>query len=168
MNSDELINRLEANADVIRDLVQGVSADQSGWRPAPDSWSILEVMMHLLDEEREDFRVRLGLLLHKPGAPWPGIDPQGWVTQREYARQDLTESLRAFLDERTHSIAWLRSLENPSWENKNEHPVAGSIAAGDMLSSWVAHDLLHARQLTKLHLEYVKHLGRPFTVDYAG
>jgi len=168
VNSDALIDQLEAQAGIIRELVQGVAHEQAAWKPAPERWSILEVVVHLLDEEREDFRVRLGLLLRDPKADWPPIDPQGWVTQREYAKRDLGETLKAFLKEREDSLAWLKGLESPAWDNVKTHPAAGALSAGDMLASWVAHDLLHIRQLAKLHYDYVRRLAEPYSVAYAG
>ncbi len=107
-------------------------------------------------------------MLRDPKADWPPIDPQGWVTQREYAKQDLGGTLKAFLKEREDSLAWLNGLKSPAWDNTKTHPVAGALSAGDMLASWVAHDLLHIRQLAKLHHDYVRRLAEPYSVAYAG
>jgi len=49
-------------AETIRALIQDDSDEQASWRPDSDSWSVLEVINHLYDEEREDFR-HLGLTL---------------------------------------------------------------------------------------------------------
>jgi hypothetical protein len=35
-------------------------------------------------EKNEDFRKRLELVLNNPEDPWPPIDPEGWVVQRNY------------------------------------------------------------------------------------
>jgi hypothetical protein len=56
MDLDWLVSQMEANAQGIRALAAGCSDQQARWRPDPASWSILEVINHLLDEEREDFR----------------------------------------------------------------------------------------------------------------
>ncbi|MBU1700388.1 MAG: DinB family protein [Candidatus Eisenbacteria bacterium] len=163
-----MMDRMESNADVIKHLVHGVPAAQAAWKPAPDKWSLLEVMVHLLDEEREDFRVRVDILLNRPGDPWPPINPTGWVTEREYAKRDLEVSLLEFLEERSHSVAWLRSLPSPAWDNFDKHPIAGKITAGDIFSSWVAHDFLHIRQLTRLHFNYLQDQVDPHSLEYAG
>ena len=60
-------------------------------------WSTLEVVCHLYDEEREDFRQRLDIILHRPEAKWPPIDPVGWVSARKYNERDLAQSLAEFL-----------------------------------------------------------------------
>ena len=168
MNLEYFTARLSENADTIQSLVRRVAEEQARWKPAPEEWSILEVINHLYDEEREDFRTRLDLLLHHPDQPWPGIDPQGWAIERKYNHRDLEESLSNFLTERQRSVSWLDSLSSPAWEACCEHPQAGEIAAGDLLASWLAHDFLHIRQLAQLHWQYVSLLAKPYSTDYAG
>ena len=44
----------------------------------------------------------------------------------------------------------------------------GPLHAGDVLASWVAHDLLHIRQLARLHSQRVGELAAPVSIGYAG
>jgi hypothetical protein len=166
MDLDYVTTRMSNNAEAIRALVQAVTDEQARWRPEPTSWSILEVINHLYDEETEDFRAHLDVALHQT-QPWSSIDPQGWVTERQYNERDLEESLHNFLHERQTSLAWLRGLSSPDWHAAYSAPF-GQIAAGDILASWVAHDLLHTRQLVELHWAYTSMLVRPYRLDYAG
>ena len=166
MDFRHLLSQMADDAQRIRSLVEGVSKNQARWKPDPESWSILEVVNHLLDEEKEDFRVRLDYTLHRPDEPWPPIDPQGWVTAREYNERDLGESLRDLLKAREESLDWLKGL-SPDWEMAREGPF-GRIAAGDVFTSWVGHDLLHTRQLVELHWAYMIMKASPYTADYAG
>jgi len=115
MELDEMIARMSLQAGRIRVLADGVSAEQARWRPDAGSWSLLEVINHLGDEEREDFRTRLDFILHRPGEDPPPIDPQGWVTARDYNQRDLAESIDRFLAERQTSLAWLRGLGSDRW-----------------------------------------------------
>jgi len=64
-------------------------------------------------------------------------------------------------------LAWLRSLDSPDWEATYEAPW-GPITAGDLLASWVAHDLLHMRQLVELHWHYKEEQVEPYSTRYAG
>jgi hypothetical protein len=167
MNFDLLFTRMTDNAKRIENLVEGISVEQARWKPDPETWSILEVVNHLYDEERADFRVRLDIILHHPGHPAPPIDPQGWVTERQYNERDLKESLENFLSEREKSLDWLKGLSAPDWKAVYEAPF-GQIKAGDMFAAWTAHDLLHMRQLVELHWAYNLSLVEPYQVDYAG
>ncbi|MCP4537745.1 MAG: DinB family protein [Chloroflexi bacterium] len=155
------------NARRIQSLIEGVSVEQARWKPTADTWSILEVINHLYDEEKFDFRVRLDIILHHPDEPWPPIDPAGWVTERQYNQRELAESLAGFLRARKESLHWLKGLSAPDWETVYQAPF-GPITAGAMFASWAAHDLLHTRQLVELHWAYVGRLVEPYEVRYAG
>ncbi len=165
---DYFITQLANNADAIQSFGHNVTEEQARWKPNPQDWSMLEVINHLYDEEREDFRRRVDYLLHRPDEPWPPIDPQGWVTARQYNQRDLAASLDNFLDERRQSLEWLRSLANPNWQKLYNRPPLGLVSAGDMLAAWLAHDLLHLRQLIELHWAHLAQQARPIALDYAG
>ena len=163
-----IADRLEANANVLAALVARVPDEQARWKPEPGKWSILEVVNHVADEEVEDFRQRLELALHHPGEPWPPIDPEGWAVRRRYNERDLTESMGRFLAERAESLSWLRGLGAPDLTVGYEHPKAGLIRAGDLLASWLDHDLIHIRQITRLHHQWLVERARPYRTEYAG
>lgn len=159
---------LERNVATLHGLIQGVAAEQARWRPDADAWSILEVINHLYDEEREDFRQRFDLILHRPDAAWPPIHPGTWVTERRYNERDLADSWQAFADERAQSLAWLRGLADPDLNAATSHPAGFTMRAGDMLAAWVAHDFLHSRQLVELHYLYHAQQATQYDVRYAG
>ena len=167
MNASQLIHQMQLNANRIRALVDGISQEQARWNPAPDSWSILEVVNHLYDEECLDFRVRLDIILHRPQEQWPPIDPQGWVKERQYNQRDLANSLENYLSERKKSLAWLKNLGEVDWDTNIPAPW-GMISAGDMFVAWAAHDLLHMRQLVELQHAYAMRLSDPYNSTYAG
>ena len=162
-----IARQLAHNAETIHSYVNGLTVEQARWKPTPNDWSILEVINHLYDEEREDFRVRIDYTLHRPGEDPPGIDPVGWVTARGYNQRALAESVQNFTRERQHSITWLEGLVAPDWDQKYKRPPF-EISAGSLLASWLAHDFLHLRQLTELHYAWVKQTSEPFQIAYAG
>lgn len=168
MNHLAIAHQLARNAETIRSMVAGVGDEQARWKPTSKDWSILEVINHLYDEEREDFRQRVDYVLHRPGEDPPGIDPEGWVTARGYNQRDAAESVQNFLHERQQSVAWLEGLRSPQWDSAYTHPAGFTLRAGDLLSSWLAHDFLHLRQLVELHYAWVRQQSAPYTVDYAG
>ncbi len=168
MDSVACQEQLRQNGAMIRQLVAEIGEEQAKIKPTAADWSILEVVNHLYDEEREDFRQRLDYLLHRPGEAWPPIDPMGWVTARRYNERELARSLQNFLDERQKSLDWLASLEDLNLETFETHPVAGKFYAGDMLAAWVAHDVLHLRQLVELKYFLITELVRPYSLGYAG
>jgi len=168
VHSHAIIHRLRCNADVFDALCRGVGHDQARWKPSDDEWSFVEVLNHLADEEVEDFRARVDLTLHRPGEPWTPIDPARWVKDRQYAKRDISESLERFLSRRNRSARWLEALEAPDWSRTGDHPVRGPMSAGELLTSWLAHDYHHIRQLNRLHRQYLHECLSAHPSDYAG
>lgn len=163
-----IIRRLNENAHVIRAQVASVEDEQARWKPEPSKWSILEVVTHLADEEVEDFRRRVELTLHSPEEGWPPIDPEGWAVERGYNEGDLQAALNRFLARRAGSVDWLESLVDADWDLAHRHPRFGPIRAGDLLTSWVAHDHIHIRQLNRLQREFLVTSVSGYSPKYAG
>lgn len=148
MQAKFVIHRLAENVDTISSLVSGTSIEQACWKSSPRKWSILEVVNHLADEEVEDFRTRLDLVLHHLTQEWPAINPEAWAVDRVYNTRDLSESLRRFVTTRQESLRWLQSLSTPPWEIETRIAGRDPMQAGRLLASWLAHDWHHIRQMT--------------------
>ena len=76
--------------------------------------------------------------------------------------------MEAFLAERTRSVDWLRGLGAVDWEARPARGKPEGLRAGDLLVSWVAHDLFHIRQMTNLRWEYLSATAAPYSTEYAG
>jgi len=167
MDTKYIIEELERNKILFNDLLENIDREVYLWRPTQDKWNILEILCHLYDEEREDFRARLKHTLENPGVPLPSIDPIGWVATRKYAEQDYEKMLQKFLSERDSSVEWLNGLVDPKWDNVHKHPKLGDISAEMFFTSWIAHDYLHIKQITKVKYDYLKKISRD-KIAYAG
>jgi uncharacterized damage-inducible protein DinB len=155
------------STEIIRALLAGISQEEAQVKPNAKSWSILEVVCHLYDEEREDFREHLDFILYHQSEEWHTIDPQGWVTSRKYNEQEFDEMLNNFLGERRKSLDWLKGLSNANWETTNTSEY-GPMSAGEMFASWIAHDNLHIRQLVQLKRFQIEKIAQPYGILYAG
>ena len=73
-----------------------------------------------------------------------------------------------FAAERTTSLEWLRSLESPNLDRTRKDDWLGEMSGRQMLASWVAHDLHHIRQITRLRYERLEQTVAPVSLAYAG
>jgi len=164
---EEIIRHLTGNAEAIRSLVLTISDEQAQWKPDPQTWSMKEVMEHVYNEERLDFRKHLKELLSEPPQAW------GEFRHEEYISfESCRQAMEGFLGERGASIAWLKTLEFPNWEAASQASFGPgdvlTLRAGDVLASWVAHDFLHLRQMIELGFAWNEKQVSPFSVQYAG
>ena len=167
MNHHKIIQELSRNKTVFKELLSGLDKEFYLWKPKPEKWCLLEIICHLYDEEREDFRARTKHVLETPDEPMTPIDPAAWVIDRDYIGQDFESTLEKFLKERDDSIAWLNSLQSPNWDNTYQHPKVGPLKAELFLVNWLAHDYMHIRQILNTKFGYLQTLtDKP--LDYAG
>ncbi len=168
MNFDLFLTRFQATPDVLNALLKDVPLELARWKPSTDAWSMLEVICHLADEDRKDFRPRLqSLLFDEPaGIGITRIDPPAWVLEGKYNARDLSDSLSDFQIERQESLGWLRGL--PADLKLERTAPDRDISAGQVLYSWLAHDYLHLRQITRLHYDFLALEAQSYDIGYAG
>ena len=167
MQFKTLYQELVNSTEMIRALIRDIDQEQAQVKPDAESWSILEVVCHLYDEEREDFREHLDFILHRQNEEWHRIDPEGWVVERKYNEQSVYEMADQFFAEREKSLEWLIEIAEADWQTTYTSEY-GSMKAGEMFSCWVAHDNLHIRQLTELRRQYIERITQPYDIQYAG
>ena len=159
----ELVNSTE----MIRALLAGITQEEAQVKPTAESWSILEVTCHLYDLEREDFREHLDFILHRQNEEYHAIDPQRWVTERKYNEHNFAEMQDRFFAERKKSLDWLQEISESDWDTTYTSEY-GSLSAGEMFASWIAHDNLHLRQLVELRRLRIENITKPYPIEYAG
>ncbi len=167
MRFEIIYQELVDSTEMIRTLLAGISQEETRIKPNPDSWSILELLCHLCDEEIEDFREHLDFILKPDNKDWHNIDPQSWVTTRKYNEQVFANIQKKFFRERRKSLDWLKSLSEENWDTSNISEY-GPRSAGELLVSWMAHDNLAVRQFVELRRNRIENITKPYSIDYAG
>jgi hypothetical protein len=164
----EMSASLHATSRALDALVSGVAPELARTQPAPGQWSINEVLGHLADEERNDFRMRIDYMLHRAGETWPPIDPERVVRESAFNERALDELHSDFLHERARSLEWLSGLHDANWDASYHHEKMGDFSAASMLCAWAAHDLLHLRQMERILFQHLRAAAIPDRTDYAG
>jgi hypothetical protein len=167
MEFQTLYRELQNTTEMIRALLSGITQEESQRKPSPESWSILEVVCHLFDLEREDFREHLDFILHRQSQEYHAIDPQAWIKERHYNEQDFKAMQEKFFAERQKSLEWLKGISGSDWDTTYTSEY-GSVSAGEMFSCWVAHDNLHLRQFVELRRARIENITSPYPLGYAG
>jgi hypothetical protein len=168
MKIDEIVGRLISNAEAIRRLLETLTDEQSNWKPDPETWSMKEVMEHVFNEERLDFRKHLREMLSEPPQPWGQFHQEDYLTV-----ESCKKALEEFLLERQASTEWLKEQAGTDWTVSSSISFSPEgetfvLSAGDVLVSWVAHDFLHLRQMNELLYAWNEKQAPPYSVQYAG
>jgi DinB superfamily len=135
-----------ATAETLDRLIKNVPTAQLRQRPAPDKWSVSEIVAHLADGEIVGaFRMRL--ILGSPGAAIVAYDQDSWVTSGHYDKRDPWKSLEQFRVLREGNLALLESLEPEQWKHYGVHSERGKETIEDIVRMFAGHDLNHLRQI---------------------
>src|ERR1039457_7305480 len=95
-----------ATAKKLERLIKGVSTSKLRKRPAPEKWSVSEILAHLADAEIVGgFRMRL--ILGAPGTPIAAFDQDSWVSSGHYDKRDPRKSVEQFRMLREANLALL-------------------------------------------------------------
>jgi hypothetical protein len=117
----------------------------------PDTWSPTVVVGHLIHGERTDWIPRARVILaqgeNRTFAPF-----DRFAQFTESAGKPLAQLLDEFDAARTQSLAELRSwnLTDAQMQLTGDHPAFGTVTLGQLLSTWVAHDLSHLTQISRV------------------
>lgn len=130
-------------------LVKGVTKKRLAKRPAPEKWSVTEILAHLADVEIvQDFRLRL--ILGSNGTPIQGFDQDVWAQYSEYAKHDPSLSLEAFRAARERTVRLLKSLPRGMWDNYGMHSERGKETVTRVTEMMAGHDINHLGQIRQI------------------
>lgn len=167
MKDDELpcLNLLEATPAILRGLMSEITEEDARWKPAPERFSIAEVLAHLSHSEGHCYRARLDRFLSEE---MPEFEPDDAQMHLElYKNGDPEEDFGHFEDQRETNVEVLRGLPADAGSRKARHQAAGEITLSQMLHEWALHDLGHIRQIAELvrARKYLSGAG-PLGADY--
>jgi hypothetical protein len=127
-------------------LIKGVPAAKLRKRPAPNKWSVSEILAHLADGEIVG-AFRLRMILGAPGTPIASFDQDSWVTSGHYEKRDPRKSLELFRTLREGNLALLKSLTPEQWKHYGMHSERGQESIEHMTRMYAGHDINHLRQV---------------------
>jgi len=142
------LDLLEATPGILRGLMCELSEEDTQWKPAPDRFSVAEVLAHLSHSEGHCYRMRLDRFVAEERPEFEPDDAQMYLDL--YRNRDAEDEFAHFEEQRETNIDYLRSLPAGSGERRALHREAGEITLAQMLHEWALHDLGHVRQIAEL------------------
>ena len=138
-----------ATAKKLDRLIKGVSTAKLRKRPAPETWSVGEILAHLADAEIVGgFRMRM--ILGAPGTPIAAFDQDSWVIAGHYAKRDPRKSLEQFRAVREANLALLKSLTPDQWKHYGMHSERGQETIEHIVRMFAGHDINHLQQIEQI------------------
>jgi uncharacterized damage-inducible protein DinB len=130
-------------------LIKGVPTAKLRKRPAPDKWSVAEIVAHLADVEIA-IGWRLRFILGAPGTPVQAYDQNAWVIAGHYEKRDPRKSIELHRVVREANLALLKSLSPEQWKHYGQHAERGQESIEHMVRMVAGHDINHLGQIERI------------------
>ena len=130
-------------------LIKGASPAKLRKRPAPEKWSVAEIVAHLADVEiAVSWRIRS--ILGAPGIPVQAFDQDAWVVAGHYGKRDARKSLEQFRVLRETNLTLYKMLSPEQWKHYGLHAERGEESIERIVQMLAGHDINHLEQVERL------------------
>ena len=142
---------LRSTPVVLRSWLTDLPEPWSSSNEGPNSWSPFDIVGHLIHGERTDWIPRIELLLQQ-GENRAFTPFDRFAQFRESRGKSLQELLDTFAELRESNVERLTSLQLTSedFERRGRHPELGQVTLGQLIATWVVHDLNHLGQIARV------------------
>jgi hypothetical protein len=130
-------------------LVAGASREQLAKRPAPDKWSVSEVLVHLAEAEVSCFWRYRQMIEHNGSTIIP-FDQDLWYKLGDYSSRDAQESLQLFRLMRDANLRMFDQLTPEQWQLGGIHSERGPMTVAELTRQMAGHDINHVAQVEKV------------------
>ncbi len=147
----EAISILERTPAVVRTYLSGLSEGWTHKNEGENTWSAFDIVSHLILGEKTDWVIRAEIILAV--GPDKEFEPFNMTAHLEHGKN---KSLNQLLDEfellRADNIKKLQamSISDDDLALTGIHPEFGRVTLQELISTWVAHDLGHISQISRV------------------
>ena len=133
-------------ADELERLMKGVPGERLSARPAPDKWSVAEVLAHLSEAEISAFW-RYRQIIEHDGCTLAPYGQDLWAELGHYGSRDPQQSLQLFRLLRETNLRMFDSLTEEQWQRRGVHAERGPMTVRDLALQLAGHDVNHLAQI---------------------
>ena len=159
MTRDELnqvIDAAEKDPKKIAAAVSGLPESTLRFKPAPDKWSILEMLAHLADMEIL-YAYRMRQIVADKNPTVAPIDQDAWAKNLGYTEEKVPELVATFGLMRHHNLNLLRRVKESDLEKGAFHPELNrKVTLGEMVGMLARHGPNHLEQIERIKKQTAK------------
>jgi DinB superfamily len=165
VNLNHVINHLHRTPTILRAMLQELPSEWITNNEGGQTWSPFDVVGHLIHGERTDWIPRAKIILES--GENRAFDPFDRYAQLEENKgktiDELLDLFEIYRLDNIHSLKIMNLLPE-DLKKKGKHPDLGRVTLGELLASWVAHDLDHIVQISRTMSKQYREAVGPWRV----
>ena len=160
------IEILERTPRVLIQLTNNLSADWTMNNEGGETWSVFDVIGHLIHGEKTDWITRIEIILSE-GANKEFKPFDRFAQLEESKGKSLQQLLNEFLAVRELNLKTLKgfNLTEKDFNKTAIHPKFGAVTLSQLIAAWTVHDLDHISQISRVMAKQYKEQSGPW-VEY--
>mgnify|MGYP006286276369 CR=1 FL=1 len=145
----DLLHRLEAGRRELLEACLGLTDEQLRLRPSADDWSVLEVLAHLPDVDR-NWLANVQMMLTQDSPTLPGFDDAAWKAAHAHVNQQPAAEVFADLRaSHAEALAGVGALTDADLARTGIGR-RGSLTVKELITRYSGHDANHANQIREI------------------
>lgn len=148
---------LATTPQALKAAIRGLSKKVLVFTPAPGKWSILEILCHMRDMERDAYLVRYRRILTEDEPLLPSLEGEALAIERDYRSAKASDVVREWLSLRRENLQMLRKAGRGQWGRAGVHETDGRLTLEDLIRR-------HAIGNDEAHLGQIEAIKRRFAV----
>lgn len=148
---DHAIDILGRTPATLNALLRGAPSAWATGAEGPDTWSPYDILGHLIHGEETDWMPRARIILEHGASK--AFEPFDRFAQFEKSKGKSTgELLDQFESLRKANLVALAGMKitRDQLALRGTHPELGAVTLGELLATWVVHDLSHIAQTARV------------------
>lgn len=137
----------------IEEEIEGLPEDQLKWKASPHSWSITEVLAHLVDHSIVvSFRIRE--ILAGSTVRLPAFEQDAWVAGQKANEETIGEVLAAARALVRYNSGLLGRLDENDWKKSGINAKGEPVRIEAIIPAFVAHVQNHLNQIRRIKQDF--------------
>jgi uncharacterized damage-inducible protein DinB len=158
---EQAVEILRRTPATLTAFLRGLPAAWTTSTAGPGTWSVYDIVGHLLHGDETDWIERTRTILeHGEQRPFDSFDRTAMF--EKYQGCSLDQLLAAFEQARASNLATLSEwhITPETLTRKGTHPALGAVTLSQLLATWVVHDLNHIGQIVEvMSRQYAEAVG---------
>jgi hypothetical protein len=149
----DLLERFRRGAELLAIATTGAAGTELDFKPAPDKWSVRQVVCHLADTEAV-YVMRLRLVLAEDNPTFQRFDGDAWAERLDYGRRKISHALETFRRLRADNYDLLKEMPEEAFARPCTHTEVGPWTLRDLVLNCSEHLEDHVKQIQGVRAAY--------------
>ena len=148
MNITKTLDSYKMGFNDLQNALREFPMEMWDFKPAPDKWSIKEILIHITDSEINGY-MRCRMIISQSGSTITPYDQDAWAANLNYSASSIDTAQEIFRLLRVVNYSLLKNLKEETWNNYVSHPENGKITLKEWLNIYTSHVHTHINQMKR-------------------